>query len=568
MLKNLSITNAAVAKKVNVDFENGFTVITGETGSGKSVMIDCLQMISGAKTSRDIVRKGESKTVVSSIFDCDDVLCKKISEMGIEADENGELMILRTVGNDGKSTVKINGRGVTVSQLRDISSYLIGINTQDEKNFLNDKNEYYSIVDYFAENDTEKGKYLSVYDKLAKAKSELKDMREDLKEKNMLIDILTYQIKEIDSARLSNDNEEEKLISLRTKIKSIERTEKSRKIVAKALLQNEKGYSAAYLLERASAALSQISDVVEGAPEMIRKLDEFRYEIIDIAESVNASLDTGIDGDPAEKITQIESRLNVIDKLKRKYGSTIAEIKAFKEDASSKLKKYRDSDETISSLEKTVERLKKEASFAAEELRSSRLKAAKALSDDIISTLRYLDMPKVKFFVEVLPDVDNGEYNFTQNGADVIDFKISVNPGEEPVTISKVASGGEMSRVMLALRSSINKKNGSETVVFDEIDAGVSGSTSEKIGLLLKKLSSNVQVICITHSPQIAALADNHYLIAKKEIEGRAESFVSVLDDEARIAEIARIIGGINVTEKQRAAAREMLSKNSSNTLV
>lgn len=562
MLKNLSITNAAVAKSIDFDLNNGFSVITGETGSGKSVMIDCLQLICGAKSSREIVRSGEDKTVVSAIFDCNSAVSEALSEIGIEPDENGEIMILRSINTDGRTSIKINSRSITLAQLKSIGSLLIGINTQDEKNFLTDKNEYFALIDQYADSESDFLEYSNVYSQLSSARNELHALKEDLKEKNMLTDILTYQIKEIESARLNSDDEEEKLNRLKMKIKSIERTEKNRKIVYKALSQNDKGYSASYLLERASLALTQIADVIDGAPEMIKKLDEFRYEIIEIAETVNNALDAGIDGDPLEKLSQIESRLNTIEKLKRKYGSSITEIKRFRTEASEKLKMIADSDESISLLEKKIVTLTKAATTAGEKLHESRTKAAKKLSEEIIGTLRDLDMPKVKFHVEVLPDVENGSYRFTQNGIDTIDFKISVNPGEDPQSISKVASGGEMSRVMLALRSSLNKKNGSETVIFDEIDAGVSGSTSEKIGLLLKKLSDKIQVISVTHSPQIAALADYHYLIQKREVNGRAESSIKLLKNDERINEIARIIGGINVTDKQKAAAREMLTKN------
>ena len=562
MLKNLSIINAAVAKNVSVDFENAFTVITGETGSGKSVMIDCLQIISGAKASRDIVRNGEPKAVISAIFDCDDEVNSRLEDVGLEADENGEIMIQRTITADGKTTVRLNGRTITIAQLKTIGSVFIGINTQDEKNFLSDRNEYYGVLDSFADNESVVSEYRDSYRKLTAAQNELSSLREDLKEKSMMIDILTYQIKEIDSARLTSDDEEDKLLRLKTKIKSIERTEKSRKIVNKALAQNDKGYSAAYLLERASLALSQVSDVVEGAADMIRRLDEYRYDIIDIAETVNVALDSGIDGDPSEKLDQIETRLHQIDRLKRKYGNTIAEIKEFRADAASKLKKFTESDDEISYLEKRIVKQMQLTKECANRLHESRVSAASKLSSEILTTLKYLDMPKVKFVIEVLPDIENGEYRFTSNGADVVDFMISVNPGEPPMTISKVASGGEMSRVMLALRSAINRKTGAGTVVFDEIDAGVSGSTSERIGLLMKQLSENLQVISITHSPQIASIADYHYLIQKYEIDGRAESSVKVLEHSERIDEIARIIGGINVTDKQKAAAREMLTKD------
>lgn len=561
MLKNLNVTNVAVAKSVDIDFDNGFTVITGETGSGKSVLIDCLQMVAGAKASRDMVRSGEDKAVVTALFDVDSEDMSVFDELGINTDENGELSILRSLTSDGKTVSKANGKPITLSSLRSVGAKLLGINTQDEKIFLEDSAEYTAIVDNYAENHELVSAYKEKYEKLISARAELKGLQNELKEKSMMVDILSYQIKEIDSARLNAEDEDVKLLKLREKIKSVERTSKSQKIVYKALAQNDKGYSASYLLERASAALSLISDVIDGAPDMIRRLDEYRYDVIDIAETVRAALEIDIDGDPADKLNQIESRLNTIDKLKRKYGSTIKEIKDFKLDAVAKLKKLTDSDEAVAELEAKIKGLTKEATKAADLLRASRVSAAKILSEEIIATLKYLDMPKVKFIIEVLPDVEDGNYKFSSKGADCIDFKISVNPGEAPITLSKVASGGEMSRVMLALRSSLNKKSGADTVIFDEIDAGVSGSTSERIGLLLKKLSESVQVICITHSPQIASVADYHYLISKLEIDGRAESFVKLLNSDERVDEIARIIGGIDVTEKQKAAAREMIAK-------
>ena len=562
MLRNLNINNAAVAKNVDVEFESGFTVITGETGSGKSVMVDCLSMIAGSKTTRELVRSGEEKAVVTSIFDGLPPESEIIADAGVYSDENGELMLLRTLSSDGRSTVKANGRSITLTQLRDVSSKLLGINTQDEKNFLTDSSEYTEILDGYAGNEELLKEYREKYDSLISARSELRSLLEDLKEKSMMTDILTYQIKEIDSARLSADDEEEKLERLRVKIKSAERVDKSRKVIYKALNQNDKGYSAAYLLERASAALEQVSDVVEGADDMIRRLDEYRFDIIDIAETVNESLGDGIDGDPAEKLNQVESRLNTIEKLKKKYGSTIPDIKEFRRKAAERLKMFNESDESVSSLKMTVEKREKEAFSAAEKLRKARTESAKILSGEILETLKYLDMPKVRFIIDVLPLTDNGKNTFTPVGCDAVDFRISVNPGEMPQSLSKVASGGEMSRVLLALRSSVNKKSGAETVIFDEIDSGVSGSTSERIGRLLKKISAGTQVICITHSPQIASLADRHLLISKKEVAGRAESFADYLGHDERVCEIAGIIGGINVTEKQREAAREMLAGN------
>ncbi len=561
MLKNLNISNAAVAKSLDIDITRGFSVITGETGSGKSVLIDCLGMVCGSKLSRDIVRSGETRASVSALFDISEGDMSIFDALGIERDENGELLITRSITDDGRSTVKANGRSITLSALRGVSERLIGINTQDEKAFLSDKGEYVAVLDDYADTPELLEAYRESYSRLRTVENELEALKREASEKGMMVDILTYQIKEIDAARLNLDDEYEKLERLRTRIKSAERSEKCRRIVRRALSTNEKGYSAAYLLERASSALEQVADIVEGAPDMLRRLEEYRYDIIDIADTVDRALDIGLDGDVTEKLDQVETRLAHLDRLKKKYGASIAEIKAFREEAAAKLRRYSDFDTASAELEEKLTRLAGETATCADKLRESRRRAARTLSEEIISTLRYLDMPKVKFFIEVLPDLRDGKPVFTAKGADSIDFKISVNPGEPAASLSKVASGGELSRVMLALRSSLNKKSASETVVFDEIDAGVSGSTSEKIGRLLKRLSSSAQVLCVTHSPQIAALADVHYLIGKTEVDGRAQSYIKCLSDAERVDELSRIIGGINVTDKQRAAAREMIAE-------
>lgn len=561
MLKNLNISNAAVAKSLDIDLTRGFSVITGETGSGKSVLIDCLGMVCGSKLSRDIVRSGETRAAVSALFDISEGDMSIFDALGIDRDENGELLITRSITDDGRSTAKANGRSITLSALRGVSERLIGINTQDEKAFLSDKGEYVTVLDDYADTPELLEAYRESYSRLRAAENELEALKREASEKGMMVDILTYQIKEIDAARLNSDDEYEKLERLRTRIKSAERSEKCRRIVHRALSTNEKGYSAAYLLERASSALEQVADIVEGASDMLRRLEEYRYDIIDIADTVDRALDIGLDGDVTEKLDQVETRLAHLDRLKKKYGASIAEIKAFRAESAAKLRKYSDLDTASAELEDKILRLTEESIVCADKLRESRRRAARTLSEEIISTLRYLDMPKVKFFIEVLPDLRDGKPVFTAKGADNIDFKISVNPGEPAASLSRVASGGELSRVMLALRSSLNKKSASETVVFDEIDAGVSGSTSEKIGRLLKRLSASAQVLCVTHSPQIAALADVHYLIGKTEVDGRAQSYIKCLSDAERVDELSRIIGGINVTDKQRAAAREMIAE-------
>jgi len=343
----------------------------------------------------------------------------------------------------------------------------------------------------------------------------------------------------------------------------LERVSKYAGVVNKALASSEKGATAAYLLERAEAALSQLSDVVEGAEEMVSKLAGFRYEILDIAERVHDAVNDDDLENPAEKLTQVESRFSLLEKLKKKYGTTIPEIKAKKAEITAKIADLEEGDLKLSELERKLEEQSVLCAESAEKICVKRRLAAEGLSREVISSLQFLDMPKVRFRIAVTSQRDaSGAYLFRPDGADDVDFLISVNVGEEMQSLGKVSSGGELSRITLAVKTALAGKNDAGTLIFDEIDTGVSGGTSERIGIMLNRLAQSVQIISVTHSPQIASIAGCHMLIQKKEADGRTESSVREITGEERVAEIARIIGGISVTEKQTAAAREMLSKN------
>ena len=558
MLKNLSITNVAVAKALDLEPDAGFTVLTGETGAGKSIIIDCLGLLCGGKGGREMIRTGEQKAVISGIFDS---LSKEtlavLEELGITPDENGELEIQRTISADGKSGVKINRRPCPLSVLKEAGPYLIQIQTQDERTQLADRSSYTAMLDSYAQSEPLLAAYKAVYARLTAKRQEIADLREAMRERTMLLDILKYQLQEIDSAKLNADDEEERLLKLRTKCKNAERVRKHSSLVYRALEQNEKGLSAADLLERAEAALEQLSDVLDDAAEMAKQLENYRYEIIDIADRVHRILDDDELDNPENKLTNIESRLYTIDRLKKKYGATIPEIKEFRRVTAAKIDDMESGDMKLRELEKEETAITAEAAACAETLHDCRVKAAEKLSKNILADLVFLEMPKVRFSVQVVkrPQKEN---LFTADGWDDVDFLLSVNPGEAMQSLGKVASGGELSRVMLAMKASVSDQTG--TVVFDEIDNGVSGSTSERIGILLKKLSEKSQVLAVTHSPQVAAQADTHIAI-RKQVDGeRAESSVHVLSHEERIEELARIIGGIDVTETQRKTAREMLS--------
>ena len=560
MLKSLSIENVAVAKQIDVDFSDGYTVITGETGAGKSILVDCLGLLCGDKAGRDMVRTGENTATVIGIFEGLESVAEKLAELSIYSDENGELEIIRTISAEGKSSVKINRKPCPLSVLREAGQYLIHIQTQDERYALTAKNAYINILDDYADLTESLTEYQQIYSIYKAKQNEIDELTQSLRDKNMFLDILKYQVQEIDQAKLGSEDEEEKLLRLRTKCKNAERIRKYTNFVHRALLQNEKGNSVSDLLEKAGSAILQLSDVLEGADDLAKSLEDYRYEIINVAETVEASLDNDEVENPEKQLTIIETKLFNIDRLKKKYGSTIKEIKDFRENAAQKIKELESGDVRLEELEKEKEVLYDKCFAYAQQLHDIRVEAAKKLEAGVLNDLSFLEMPKVRFSIQVSKRPGT-EDPFLPTGFDDVDFLLSVNPGEALQSLGKVASGGEISRVMLAIKASVNEKTSAGTIVFDEIDTGVSGSTSERIGIMLQKLTSHSQVIAITHSPQVAALADTHLLI-RKSIDGeRAESRVLKLSDTERVEEIARIIGGISVTEKQMAAAKEMLSQ-------
>ena len=558
MLRSLHIENIAVARRLDIEFDSGFTVMTGETGAGKSVIVDCLALITGGKAQREMLRSGEERAIVSAVF-------SELSSNGIWAaadlspDENGELEVVRTLSSDGRGTVKINRRTVPLSVLRDIGPYLISIQSQNEAHNLLDKAFHRSMLDAYAGIEALLTDYAIPYSRYTALLAEKENLRTSLREKNMMSDILKYQIKEIDAAKLNDPGEEDKLVTARAKIRNMERIAKYSGFVYRALAQSDRGASASVLMQKSAAALRQLSDVMPEAEQLAARLENYRYEIEDIGETARALLDGSDISDPDKQLNLVEGRLSQIERLKRKYGGTIQEIQEFRRDAARKLADLEAGDEKLDELEHELHALRRELGSKAAAISDRRRAAADELSRAVCATLSYLDMPKVRFIVEILKMSDGGEERFGSYGSDDITFLIATNPGEPPMPLGKIASGGEMSRVMLALCSVMNRSSGADTVVFDEIDAGVSGGTSERIGRKLKETSETTQVICVTHSPQIASLADRHLRIGKQLSDGRAESVVTELDASGRVAEIARIIGGIDITETQREAAREML---------
>lgn len=563
MLDFLHIENIAVVKKLDINFGNGFNVLTGETGAGKSIIIDSINMLLGAKISKELIRHGQNHAVVSALFSgVNESVYELCDEMGVYYDKEDVFSISRSITLDGKSTVKINSTPATLMQLKAIGGKLINIHGQNENQSFMNKANHIRLLDEYAEAFENVEAYSKLYSHLNTIKSEINSLLEDNKQKDTVIDILQYQIKEITLAKLKDVNEEEKLIELRGKLKGAEKIVKNSSTVYKALLQNESGVSASVLIDKAIEALNRISDVEPDAVELADKLSNFKYEIEDIAERAK---DFGaFDGatDPQKSLELVEDRLALIQKLERKYGHNIEEILNFKENAELKLKNFENTDNKLQDLKFEYKKLYADACVLASKLHEKRVIASKKLSSLVKEALEFLDMPKVQFQIEVKEALKDGKQTLNSLGYDDVEFMIATNVGEELSQMNKIASGGELARIMLALKSALSDKNGAQTIIFDEIDTGVSGSTSQKIGVKLAKISKNTQTFCVTHSAQIASLAENHYFIKKAEVDGRAETNISLLNDDERVDEIARIIGGIDLTCKQFDAAKELISQS------
>ena len=559
MLLSLHIENIAIIKSVDFDFLNGFMVLTGETGAGKSIVIDSINLLLGAKCEREIIRSGETTAMVSGLFgELSDITRGKLADLGITPADDGTLLVQRSVTVDGKNKITINGRSINLALLKSITQNLVSIHGQsDTASLLNSKN-HIEIVDLYAGNSELLLKYREAYSELDSIRREIIEITDKAHESERLKEILEYQIKDIDSAAL-HSGEEEELIDKKIKIKNSEKITKNSDFAFRALKGSEKG-SVSYLLDRIINALSQLGDVVPAYIEYSERLRDMLYQVDDIAEEVYAVL-TEIDEDPTETLNKIESRLDKISRLKRKYGLTVDEVLAFRDRAFRDYEMLENSDALLKDLEVKERAAYKNALTLADKLHHSRTKAAKELEIKVKETLEFLDMPKVAFFATIRESFSGEDKILTRDGSDSIEFYISANRGADAQPLQKIASGGELSRIMLAMKSVISDKDSVSTVIYDEIDTGVSGKTARKIGIKMLSLSRNTQILCVTHSAQIASLADIHFLINKSDVDGTTQTAVHELDEEGRITELSRILGGIDITNSQRAAAIDMLNE-------
>ena len=562
MLLSLHIENVAVIRSVNIDFTPGFMVMTGETGAGKSIILDSLGLLLGNKADKELIRHGESQATVHGLFgNLSERALADLADAGLSADEDGLISIQRTVSADGKSSIRINGRAVNLTLLRSVSRALVSIHGQSDTGALLDSAHHLSLVDTYAGNEALVAEYRAVFDRLEAVRRDMQSLTKKEAERERLKEMLAYQIADIDAAAL-HDGEEEELVDKKVRIKNSEKITKNCEFVYKALRGAEKG-SVVYLLSRSVTALNQLAGVLPEFSESSERLSEMLYQVEDVAEGVYAQLDK-MDSDPETTLNEIEERLDKITKLKRKYGLTVKDILEFRDNARAELDTLENSEELLAELTKKEEKLYREALSIAERLHEVRVSAAAELEESVKATLEFLDMPKVVFFARIGVATDGERKLLNQTGIDGIEFYISANRGADPQPISKIASGGELARIMLALKSVIADKDGISTLIFDEIDAGVSGKTARKTGIKMRELAKNSQVFAVTHSAQIASLADIHFLIRKSDVNGATETSVTPLDYEGRVSELSRILGGINVTASQREAAIDMLNERES----
>lgn len=549
MLSCLQIENVAVIQKAEVHFQPGLNVLTGETGAGKSILIDSINAILGNRTSKDLVRTGASKAVIRASFaQIPDVVLDKLEAAGYE--RSAELLLSREITAEGKSSCRINGMPTTAAVLRELCGGLININGQHDSVGLLNPAHHLSILDDYAQNAKLYQEYYVLYRSLVKVKKELDAMITDEAEKQRRIDLLTYQVQEIEEAGLTAG--EEQTLESRRKVLANASTIRDRVAKAHALLSGDDDTPGAVdLLGEASNAMDTAAQLDESLSGVSGTLMDLYYSAKDAAAELIDRLDA-YDTNDAE-LDEIEQRLDLLYRLKRKYGDTVEDIIAFGQKAREELEQIQFSEQRHDQLQAEKLRLYGLAREKAEALTQTRLKAFDELNSRITDTLQFLNMPGVRMTLH------HARGPLASHGQDSVEFYISTNAGEAPKPLARIASGGELSRITLAIKNALADRDAVPTVIYDEIDSGVSGKAAGRIGEVLRQSAQGHQILCITHTAQIAALADCHLLIRKNVTNDRTYTEIHPLDTEGRVEALARLISGDHVTELSRANAREML---------
>ena len=548
MLSLLHIENIAVIECADIAFDAGFNILTGETGAGKSIVIDAISAILGERAYRDMIRTGTNKASVRAVF-TDVPEFPWFAENGVDYDP--ETIIQREVHLDGKNVCRVNGSLVTVSILRKLGIQLINIHGQHDSASLFDENNHLQFLDAFAENQHLIDTYYEKYSTVAKLRKEIDRLHMDESEKLRRMETLRYQINEISKANLQI-GEDETLEQRRKILQNAEKLSDGIHSAVECLYGGDDSDGAASLLAEAERELSRLARYTDAYQELHEKVADLMYQVQDAAEELRDARDDL--SYSADELEQIESRLDVIHRLRRKYGATCEDILNYLDVAQKELDEIEFADDHVEYLKVKCEKAEKEAWDAALVLRKNRMSAANELSNRILCELAQLDMPKVQF------SCDFTETELIPNGADVVAFYMSANAGEALKPLSKVASGGELARIMLAMKNVLAEQDQVATLIFDEVDTGVSGRAAQKVAEKLRSVAKTKQVLCVTHLPQLAALANTHLLIAKEERQGRTYTSVTPLNLEGRKRELARIIGGTNITETTLKSAEEMLN--------
>ncbi len=550
MLSNLYIENIAVIEKTNIDFTEGFNVLTGETGAGKSIVIDSINAVLGQRTPKQIIRHSSDKAFVSATFsDVSRFAEKKALSLGFEV-EDGVVILQREMNVNGKNSCRINSRPATVSALKELSAYLVNIHGQSDNAELMSPSLHLHYIDSLCENSALLKEYREVYYEYIEIKEELENVQDDEASRLAQIDLLNYQIDELETAEITvgelDSLNEEKTVLLNSDkiIKSL--------LKSKAILDGDDDTNGVLsMTDDASSALSVSARYQESLSELSDRLMNALYELRDISDCIESSI-SDVEADPY-RLEEIEERLDTLYRLQKKYGNTEEEMLEFLSLAQAKLKELSDYDSNREKLKAHFDELKNKANSIASKLSGIRHEKADEFAEKVCKEMAFLDMPNVKLVV------DFKETELSKVGKDKIEFLISVNLGEDPKPVTKIASGGELSRMMLAIKTVLSQHDVVDTMIFDEIDTGISGSAAQKVGMKLKEVSKQRQVMCVTHQAQIAALADSHFLINKEFVDNKTFTNVKKLDMDGRIHELARIIDGVNITETALKHAEKLI---------
>ena len=551
MLKTLVIENIAVIKKAQIEFTGGLNVLTGETGAGKSIVVDSINAILGERTSRELVRAGSDNAYVNAYFeDINDDVKLKLNEYDIPIEEDGSLLLSRKISAGGKSVCRVNGLPVTVGILKDIGTHLVNIHGQHDSQALLNPDFHYKFVDAYADCDELLAEYKDSFKSFLNIRRQLKSLTSDADERDKQSEILDYQIKELRDAGIKV-GEWEELKHRKSVILNSQAILNALNTLLGAVNGDDENQGIQSVLSSSDKEITALLDADSQLKPIIEKLDSAEDLLESIKDLISDKMES-LDFQPDE-LDKIEERLDILYTFSNKYGETEQDMLYYLADAERKRALFDNSEQDLERLNAEYDSSLEKTQSLALKLSEVRRKAAEKLGDEICSQLEFLDMPGVKFVTQF------SKGNLSSSGVDKIEFLIRTNPGEEPKPLAKIASGGELSRIMLAIKSIIAKSDSIATLIFDEIDTGVSGKASRKIGLKLKEVGKNAQVICVTHSAQIASAADSHFLIKKEYTDNAAFTQIMPLDFEGRKYELARIMGGLNVTESLLKSAEEML---------